>query len=179
MKKFPKWILPMLVAIAMSGSSSAVAFAAEASNDAVTYASEYDTPLSSNDSGLSRAGAETWSYTGYYVKSVGSFSMTGSNMTPTKTIPSEARCHYLTIYADYNCSSSSKLKVEIVNASTGAVLARSTSGAGTSGHVNVRAGNVSGKKVKIRFIVQDSNGNYAPSRSCNVSYSYNLCALSE
>ena len=107
------------------------------------------------------------------------FSMTGSNMTPTKTIPSEARCHYLTIYADYNCSSSSKLKVEIVNASTGAVLARSTSGAGTSGHVNVRAGNVSGKKVKIRFIVQDSNGNYAPSRSCNVSYSYNLCALSE
>lgn len=62
---------------------------------------------------------------------------------------------------------------------TGAVLASNTSSAGTSGSVSVGGNvNVQGKKVKIRFILYDSNGNYTPYRNCDVSYSYNLCGLS-
>lgn len=179
MKKFSKRIIPMLVAMAMSCSSSVVAFAAETSNDAVTPTSEYDVTLSSNDGGTTRAGEEYWDYTAYYSEYVGSFSMTGSNMTKTKTLSSDSAARYLTIRADYNCSSSSKLKVEIVDANNSSVLASATSSASTNGSTVVQAWVAElapSKKVKIRFIIQDANGNYAPSRTCNVSYSYSLSA---
>lgn len=171
MKKFSKRIIPMLVAMAMSCSSSVVAFAAE------TTIPDSNVTLSSNDGGTAYAGEETWVFSGYESFYVGSFSMTGSNMTKAKTIQDDYRNRYLTIYADYNCSSSSKLKVEIVDVNTGAVLGSGTSSAGTSGKATAQAwvdDLEPTRKVKIRFIVQDANGNYAPSRTCNVSYRYRL-----
>ena len=178
MKKFTKRIIPMLVAMAMSYSSSAVAFAAETSNDVITSISSCDVTLCTDISETPRSGEETWHYTGYYYQYVGSFTMTGSNLTPVKTIPNDSTCKYLIILADFSCSYSSKVKVEIVDSATGAVLASNTSSAGTSGSVSV-GGNVDvqGKKVQIRFILYDANGNYTPYRNCDVSYSYNLRGL--
>lgn len=170
MKKFTKRILPLLVATAMSFCSSSVVFAAETSNG--------DVAPTSAGGVMPLAGEETWGHTGYYRYHVGSFSMVGSNMTKTKTIDNGELCRYLTIFADYTCSSSSKLKVEIVDASTGAVYASGTSKAGKSGSIAVQTQqSMRGKKVKIRFIIQDANGNYAPSRSCNVDYSYSLSSV--
>lgn len=180
MKKFTKRVIPMLVAMAMSCSLSAVtSFAAETTNDAVAPISDNEVTLSTDDGENTRSGEETWHYTGYYYQYVGSFTMTGSNMTPAKTIPNDSMCKYLTILADFSCSYSSKVKVEIVDNATGAVLASNTSSAGTSGSVSVGGNvNVQGKQVKIRFILYDSNGNYTPYRNCDISYYYNLRGIS-
>lgn len=182
MKKFTKRVIPMLVAMAMSCSLSAVtSFAAETPNDTTTI-SDCDVTLSTNDSGTLRSGQETWYYTGYIQQHVGDFTMTGSNMTLTKTIDNNDQCKYLTISASYSCSYSSKLKVEIVDANTGLVYASGMSTAGTSGYIAVgNSGNYNmrGKQVKIRFILYDANGNYTPYRNCYVDYGYNLRAISE
>ncbi len=168
MKNFTKRILPVLMAMVMILCSSSVAFATEIFNCDVMPTSYGDVmPLS--------GGEETWTYTGNTKRHVGSFNMVGSNMTKTKTIDSNSQCKYLTIATTYTCSSSSKLKVEIVDASTGTVYASGVSKASPSGSVSVQTySSVQGKKLKIRFIVQDANGNYAPNRSCNVDYSYIL-----
>lgn len=170
MKNFTKRILPVLMAMVMILCSSSVAFATEIFNFDVMPTSYGDVmPLS--------GGEETWTYTRYAARPVGSFSMVGSNMTKTKTIDSDERCECLTISATYSCSSSSKLKVEIVDASTGKVYAYGVSKAGKSSTVSVETpknATMAGKKVKIRFIIQDTNGNYSPNRSCTVSYSYAL-----
>lgn len=183
MKKFTKRFIPMLVAMAMSFSSSAIAsFAAETSIDALPPISGSDISSSSIGGISPQAGAETWNYTGYVMQYVGSFTMTGSNMTPTKTIANNNMCKYLTISASYTCSYSSKLKVEIVDASSGFVYASGISSAGTSGSIligNSSNYNMKGKQVKIRFILYDAYGNYTPSRNCNVSYHYGLTGISE
>lgn len=183
MKKFTKRVIPMLVAMAMSFSLSAVtSFAAETTNNAVSSTSDCDVTLSTNDGETPRSGAETWYYTGYIEQHVGDFTMTGSNMTPTKTIDNNNLCKYLTISASYSCSYSSKLKVEIVDANSGFVYASATSAAGTSGYIavaNSSSYNMKGKQVKIRFILYDANGNYTPYRNCYVDYGYTLRAISE
>lgn len=181
MKKFTKQFIPMLVAIAMSCSSSAIAaFAAETSTDASPTVSETDINSASIGGISPQAGSETWNYTGSVMQYVGSFTMTGSNMTPTKTIANNNMCKYLSISAYYNCSYSSKLKVEIVDASSGFVYASGLSSAGTSGNITIGNSsnyNMKGKQVKIRFILYDAYGNYTPSRNCNVSYHYGLSGM--
>ncbi len=158
-----KRIFSLVFAIVIFLSFSSVAFAAA--------------PMESNTSvSVPLAGEETWDYTGYIANFVGSFDMTGRNLTPVKTIVNRSDLNrYLTIDADFTCNSASILTIQIVEYPSGRVLASASSNATTSGRVFVTAGpDIYGKQVQILFRVTDSNGNYDSSRPCHISYWYSL-----
>ena len=129
-------------------------------------------------------GVETWYYTGYISRFVGSFTMEGRNLTPVKTIATDPNNNrYLTIDAEFTCNSPSILTVEIREYPSGRVLASRSSGVTTSGEVIVQAGSstsyMSGKQVQIFFRITDANGNYIDNRQCNISYWYTLRGIGD
>ena len=126
-----------------------------------------------SDGILPYAGVETWKYTGYVGTYVGGFTMSGTNLTPVKTIEKSNLNQYLSINADFTCSQPGILTLQIREYPSGKVLAQSKSNATTSGNVKVEAGGgMSGKKVQIFFKITDKNGNFSASRQCNIKYWY-------
>ena len=176
-----KRLLATLMSAIMCLSMSSVAFAAEPTDSSANNEETIENQILSEDSQIiSRAGTETWDFTGYIGKYAGSFSMEGRNLTPVKTIAVNSLNQYLVISTDFSCSTPSILTVQIREYPSGRVLAQNRSGVTTSGSVNVAAGpNMSGKRVQIFTMISDSNGNYVDSRVCNIKYWYTLRADGE
>lgn len=119
-----------------------------------------------------RGGAETWKAT--TLTKVGTFTMTGNNLTPVKTIGISR--DYLLIRVDsFSASKPVKLTVQIREAYTGKVLSKKTSSATSSGkNLMTTCGVKKGDKVQIYFRVTDANGVYNDNLACKITYSYRL-----
>lgn len=117
-------------------------------------------------------GTETWSKTGGKVK-VGTFTMTGNNLTPVKTVGVSG--YNLGIVTNFSSSKKVILTVSIRKAYTSTVLGGGIgkSTATTKGSVSTGLASVKkGDKVQIYFRVTDANGKYDTNLPCTITYYY-------
>ncbi len=113
-------------------------------------------------------GTETWNKDS---ATVGTFTMTGNNLTPVKTVGKSYE--FLMVGADYSASKPVILTVQIRKAYTSTVLGQGKSSAASSGK-NVTASYrcTKGDKIQIYFRVTDKNGKYNDNLACKITYRY-------
>lgn len=173
-----KRLLCMFMAALMCVSTSAVAFAAEETpvmdDDVVTQEIEVNSegwavaevPTSAIES---RAGSEVWDKD---AATVGTFTMTGNNLTPVKTVGKPYE--FLLVGADYTASKPVILTVQIRKAYTNTVLGNVGKSSAASSGKNITAGYrcTKGDKIQVYFRVTDKNGKYDDNLACKITYRY-------
>lgn len=154
-----KRFLSILLVVVLCFAISPVAFAKEN-----TVENKYET------ASIARAGTETWDRP---VKTTcGTFTMTGNNLTPVKTIGLDSRNLYI-IVDSYSSNQPVYLTVQIKKAYSSVVLAQTTFGPSSSGENKILSTYVPyGTKIQINFIVKNSSGEYISSLPCTITYSY-------
>ncbi len=117
---------------------------------------------------------ETWNNVTGWIN-VGTFTMEGNNVTPVKKIGVTG--YSVAIYAEYSCSKSVKMTVQILKAYTSSVLlgGEGISSVGKTGTVLTGSAPVTrDQEVQIYFRITDANGNYDDNLPCTVTYWYYL-----
>ncbi len=112
-------------------------------------------------------GSETWNKD---AATVGTFTMTGNNLTPVKTVGKPYEI--LMVNAKYSASKPVILTVQIRRAYTSTVLGQAKSSAASSGKVTAMYGSSQGDKIQIYFRVTDKNGKYDDNLACKITYGY-------
>lgn len=175
-------ILSILLATVMCVSTSSAVYATEetitANKKIVTQEIEVNSdgwavaelPVSAIEDEISPfgGGTEVWDQDG---ATVGTFTMTGNNLTPVKTIGKPYEI--LLVGADYTASKPVILTVQIRKAYTSTVLGSGKSSASSSGK-NITASYRchQGDKIQIYFRVTDKNGTYDDNLACKITYRY-------
>ena len=126
--------------------------------------------LAGSDSIPFGGGTETWSTTGKTV-TVGTFTMTGNNLTPVKTIGVSG--YNIGITTKFSANKSVRVTTEIQKAYSSTVLADGVSSVSRSGSYSTGLAYVNkGDKIQIYFRVTDTNGKYDDNLPCTITYSY-------
>lgn len=151
--------LSILLVVVMCFATSTVAFAEE------------DTVENTYESiSIARAGTEVWDNP---VKTTcGTFTMTGNNLTPVKTIGVNSRILYI-IIDSYSSNQPVYLTVQIRKAYTSVVLAEEVFGPSSSGENKILSTYIPyNTQIQINFIVTNASGEYISSLPCTITYSY-------
>ena len=154
-----KRFLSILLVVVLCFATSTVAFAEE------------DTVENTYESvSIARAGTEVWDSRGRGTG--GTFTMTGNNLTPVKTVGLVA--DRLNIVIDsYSSNQPVYLTVQIRKAYSDVVLAQTTFGPSSSGGGSYFGTYIPyGTKIQIYFVVTNASGEYISSLPCTITYSY-------
>ena len=125
-----------------------------------------------------RSGEELWN--GHNIVYVGTFTMTGNNLTPVKTTGYTGPLAIITDYTSTRSNTPVLLRVEIRDWATQEVIAyNTTTVAKQSGRIVVQGDVGWHQKIQIFIKVYDKNGNYDTNLPCKISYSYTFYNASE
>jgi len=169
-----KRFLSVLLALAMCLGITTMAFAAEGPLEE-NSSTLLSVPSTTNDFGIvPYGGVETWNKTS---ATVGTFTMTGNNLTPVKSIGRTGKLYITADYEDAGSGSAKNIKllIQIVNADTQKTRIEWMTPASSykrNWESPTGLSVTSGQKIQVFFKAFDETGNYLSNRNVKITYGY-------